>query len=309
MNASLEQPLADLLAPLAAPSWSGAVAVDDVARDPVAVALAAGAALAALHPLGLETVPGAPFALMRDRLALAAAEACAIRAGDRARAAEMRDAVHLRLPGDRPGPAGETLELWRRAVARRVEKGTHADLASDLCGRAAGWDAGLAALDPVTAAAAALERLLAHATRAERAAAAMLADATLSWRCGWPHLLPALGSGLRREDMGRTGEALRLACLRALAAQAPLTLTLAADLVRRAARLRAAAPSLRAKASGAAVRLLLSQDALAPSLALTQAAGGPAMSDRAARRLCDRLVALGAARELTGRATHRLYGL
>ena len=33
------------------------------------------------------------------------------------------------------------------------------------------------------------------------------------------------------------------------------------------------------------------------------------MTDRAARRLVDRLVALGAAHELSGRPTSRLYGL
>jgi hypothetical protein len=33
------------------------------------------------------------------------------------------------------------------------------------------------------------------------------------------------------------------------------------------------------------------------------------MSDRAARRLCDRLVSLGVLREMTGRESFRLYGV
>ena len=37
-------------------------------------------------------------------------------------------------------------------------------------------------------------------------------------------------------------------------------------------------------------------------------ADGVGMTDRAARRLCDRLVELGVVRELTG-ATFRLYGV
>ncbi|MCP1169857.1 DUF1403 family protein, partial [Limimaricola sp. ASW11-118] len=65
----------------------------------------------------------------------------------------------------------------------------------------------------------------------------------------------------------------------------------------------AVAPKLRAKGADAAVEVFLAQDALAPT-ALTHL-----MSDRAARRLCDRLVALGALRELTGRDSFRLYGL
>ena len=63
------------------------------------------------------------------------------------------------------------------------------------------------------------------------------------------------------------------------------------------------APRLRAKGAGAVVTALLDDDAVAPAARL----GG--MSDRGMRRLCDRLVTLGAARELTGRPTFRLYGL
>ncbi len=77
---------------------------------------------------------------------------------------------------------------------------------------------------------------------------------------------------------------------------------MAADLARRAARLQAVVPKLRARGSGRAVEMFLAHDALAP-------AAFAFMSDRAARRLCDRLVSLGAVRELTGRDTFRLYGL
>ncbi|MFE3838438.1 DUF1403 family protein, partial [Pseudogemmobacter sonorensis] len=74
------------------------------------------------------------------------------------------------------------------------------------------------------------------------------------------------------------------------------------DLRTRAARLLAVAPKLRGRDAAAVVARLLSEDALAPR-------AGARASDRAARRIFDRLVALGAARELTGRASFRLYGL
>ena len=70
---------------------------------------------------------------------------------------------------------------------------------------------------------------------------------------------------------------------------------------RRAGRLHAVAPKLCAKGAGEAVQLFLCRDAVTPA-ALP-------LPDRAARRLCDRLVDLGAVRELTGRDTFRLYGL
>ena len=82
------------------------------------VAFLSGAALNHLHlVLGRSDVP---HALLRDRLALCAAEACVAFSGRPERQAELRDAVHLLRPGDLPGPAGETFLAWRRAVERPV---------------------------------------------------------------------------------------------------------------------------------------------------------------------------------------------
>ena len=86
---------------------------------------------------------------------------------------------------------------------------------------------------------------------------------------------------------------------------------LARELSPRAAALEAIAPKLRAKGSEAAVALFSSEDAVAPSTMLSPMIRGTniQMTDRAARRFCDRLVELGVARELTGRPTFRLYGI
>src|SRR5690606_28091740 len=115
---------------------------------------------------------------------------------------------------------------------------------------------------------------------------------------------PVLTAGFSRRDLALRGPDLELACARAVVASAPRAQRLAGDLARRAARLRAVAPKLRAKAAPAAVDLLLRVDALTPALALSPVVQGTAarMSDRAARRFCDRLVALGVLREFSGRA-------
>ncbi len=113
--------------------------------------------------------------------------------------------------------------------------------------------------------------------------------------------MPLLAAGIKRVDLRKQGEELRLACHRALIPSAVEVVRLSADLARRAAHLKAVAPKLRAKGARKAVQMFLTRDAVAPS-ALP-------LPDRAARRLCDRLVDLGAVRELTGRDTFRLYGV
>ncbi|MBC7286408.1 DUF1403 family protein, partial [Hoeflea sp.] len=153
---------------------------------------------------------------------------------------------------------------------------------------------------PVTRTATVLEAVLTEAPRAE-VSALVLADATLAQALGWDHVVPLLAVGLKRADLRKRGKDLSLACHRAVAASVIEAVRLAADLARRAALLKAVAPKLRAKGAGEAVEIFLTQDAVAP--------GALPLPDRAARRLCDRLVDLGAVRELTGRDTFRLYGV
>lgn len=276
------------------PAWVTSVRTETL-ED---VAFLSGAALSHLHVvLGRAEVPQA---LLRDRLALRAAEACMAFSGRSERAGELRDAVHLLRPGDLPGPAGDTYLTWRRAVERPVSVAALGRaLATVEPAQIATWlDAGQGA--PVGRAAMVLEAVLTAAPRAD-VAALNLSDAALAQALGWDHLVPLLAAGLKRADLRKHGDDLRFACHRALISSAVEAVRLSADLARRAAHLKAVAPKLRAKGAGAAVEMFLTCDAVAP-LALP-------LPDRAARRLCDRLVDLGAVRELTGRDTFRLYGV
>ena len=270
------------------------------------VAFLSGAALATLHVvIGRQDVPQA---LLRERLALRAAEACAGFSGRSERAGALRDEVHLLRPGDQPGPAAATFLQWRKAVARPISVGAlHKAMPKLTAEQIATWlDTGEGG--PVAKAATVLETVLAEFP-GEDAVALILADAALAQACGWDHAVPLLAAGLTRRDLRKTGDDFLLACHRSIVSQAEEAVRVAHDLARRAARLNAVAPKLRAKGAGAAVDLFLTRDALSPSVALAGPTPGVGMSDRAARRLCDRLVELGAVRELTGRDTFRLYGV
>lgn len=264
------------------------------------VTFLSGAALSHLHfVLNREEVPQS---LLRERLALRAAEACVAFSGRPERAGELRDVMAYLQPGDHPGPAGEVYLTWHRAVERPISLGAlHRALPTLALEQIAEFlDAGQGG--PVARSAAVLETVLTEKPR-EDAVALILAEAVLAQTLGWKHLLPLLSAGLKRVDLRKSGADLRLACHRAVVSSATEAARLAVDLTRKAARLKTVTPKLRAKGAGEAVALFLARDAVTPS-ALTSL-----NSTRAARRFCDRLVDLGVVRELTGRDTFRLYGL
>jgi hypothetical protein len=288
------------------PSWVTAARSESL-ED---VSFLSGAALGHLHlVLGSGHVPQG---LLRERLALRAAEASVVLSGRPERAADLRDAVHLLRPGDLPGPAGELYQHWRHAVERPVSvKALQRALPSyfapelavwlDQCHRPDKHDLrGAGKGGPVVRAQAVLEAVLSDHPRPEHVAL-ILADTELAQALGWKYAVPLLGGGLTRRDLRKTGDNLRLACHRAVVASAIEAARMATDLARRAARLHAVTPELRAKGAGGAVEMFLTRDAVTPS-ALP-------LPDRAARRFCSRLVSLDVVRELTGRDSFRLYGV
>lgn len=278
------------------PSWVTATRTETL-ED---MAFLSGAALSYLHLVHAH--PAVPQSLLRARLVLRAAEACVVHSGGVERAGDLRDAWAFLQPGDHPGPAGALYLSWQRAVARPVSAtALHRALPQIDPDHVAQW-LQIGRGGAVACAALVLGAVLKGHPR-DHMAALLLADATLAAALGWTHLVPLCGFALKRADLRKTGGDLQMACHRAVTAAAIEVTRLATDLSRRASQLSAIAPKLRAKGSGEAVALFLQQDALAPS-ALTSLC-----SDRAARRFCDRLVALGAARELTGRDTFRLYGV
>ena len=280
----------------------------------------AGAALAALDSVAKSEPPWA--GAWRARLALKSAAAVAQNLLNRREdETALRDAVSLAKPGQDLGPAGKVYAAFRTlcdpgdpfrrtrlaAIAADLQAPVDRDKAAELAAAVRETITGVRPAPVVAAAAAA-------AVVALRAAgeplALLCADAALAKALGWPTPLPLLASELfqrratgegRRPRPGETGWGKLVALAYARAAFAALDL--AHDLSLRAGRLADAAPKLRAKGKTGALAALLGDDAVSTAAPL------PRLSDRARRRLFERLVVLGGARELTGRATFRLYGL
>jgi hypothetical protein len=302
--------------PASVPSWARANGRAD--GDPV---FAAGAALALLdaHLRRDPPVAGA----LRARLALqsAAASAKILRLNaDQGALRDLRFAV-----GDALGPAAKLLGLWRELAgrppsldpSRLAAAAARLDLAVDPNGLASSLKVCAGEGDPVSAAAKAAAFVFSTFPDAPAAEGEILAlfafDLVLALRLRWPRPLPLVATKIMDPSLRSRGGARprpgNLAwsntATRAIALAVASALDLAADLSRRSETLIAVAPKLRAKPAQRIVDLLMAEDCVSPA----EAARHAPMTDRAARRLFDRLVALGAAREFSGRPTFRLYGL
>lgn len=283
------------------------------------VAFLSGAALMVLDQLVSDPRHGVPPKLLANRLALTAATATSRLEGRLAREADIRDAYHLTPPGEAFGPDGDLLAFWREgARVRPSGAGEIADLIGpDRAEDVAGWlDAGqerARTQGPLAGGVAVLRAVLDADDRAERVAC-LLSDVVLARALNWKVVLPATAQRMTKaalRDLVTKGQRAELVVQMRILESIEETIRLARDLAYRAEALRLIAPRLRAKGSDAAVDLFLTEDAVAPASMLSPRIRGTSipMTDRAARRFCDRLVELGVARELTGRPTFRLYGL
>lgn len=280
------------------------------------VVFTSGAALAMFDVVLHDPSGTLPSALLRDRMALDAAVACLKLEGRNETTSNIRDAVCLARSGEALGPAGDMFMAWRKlARINPIPSGWENRVMRLLPGQVAEAAQASPPLfgSPVGQAAQILEVVLRQFPRQE-ASALMLADVALARALGWDRVIPVLAAHLTCKDVRAIsdGEGDPVPYVhRAMIAACDAAIRSVADLSRRVEKLRAIAPKLRAKGSGEALALFLSYDAVSPSWMLSPTIQGTtvAMTDRAARRLCDRLVELGVVREVTGRSTFRLYGV
>ncbi|CAM5334883.1 hypothetical protein ATER59S_00024 [Aquamicrobium terrae] len=299
------------------PGWA-------VPRGPVAsdgeAGFLAGAALNSLDNLVRDAPAWA--GAWRQRLALTCAASAAALAGRTEDERQIRDAWCLRSPGADPGPAGNFFAAWRHFC----DRSPHMDVDSL---RAVADRLGLRWGDEFVALPGFLDDLVHSGRPAPLLAAAILveverlrpdakllgwwlADLTIAARLRWPFAVPLLITQARsqafRNPDGRgkiwpDGEKFERAICVALALAAVDACLLAGEIAPRAARLAEVAPKLRAKGAGEVVQLLLDQDAVPGTLRTEK------LTRWGARRLFERLQTFDAVRELSGRASFRLYGV
>lgn len=286
------------------------------------VAFLSGASFALLDMILMQKGECVPKVLLANTLALQASAATSRLEGRMARETDIRDAFHLTPAGDALGPDGDMLAFWRATVRLSLRGSgwigrvaTQADdcLSDDVPHWIAEAIDAANQIGPLAAASDVIGTVVRADGRAERLAC-VLADVVLAKSLGWDHPLPLTAHHLKkamlrdlRDGKTETGTAVQ----EALAKGAQSAYQLARTLTWRSDVLKAVAPKLRTRGSEDAVALFLREDAVAPSSMLSPRIQGTStpMTGRAARRLCDRLVELGAVRELTGRSTFRLYGI
>jgi Protein of unknown function (DUF1403) len=262
---------------------------------------------------------------LRSRLALMSATAWAKILRLNADEGALRD---LRFAiGEDASPAARLLRLWRDLAAhppsldpsRLAAAAARLDLAlPDPNGLASSLKACVEEGDPVSGAAKTAAFAFSAFPDAPAAEPEILThwafDIVIAIRLRWPRPAPLIATAIQNPTLRSAGAGRRPrpgdpawpnAAAGAIALAAVSALNLAADLARRSKTLIAVAPSLRAKPAAKIVDLPLAEDCVSPA----EAARTAPMTDRAARRLFDRLVRLSAARELTGRPSFRLYGL
>ncbi|WMT92528.1 DUF1403 family protein [Pelagibacterium sp. H642] len=299
------------------PAWATPRAPLESQTD---AAYMAGSALNSLDKLVFSDAPW--LGAWRHRLALRAAASTVKLLGRSESELELRDAWLLRAPGDEPGPAGSVLSAWRRLVGRSStpEIEALATVAQLLGTKTSAKRDGLvdllaeisAASAPAPIVAAEVGNAVIRREPVAEALAWWMADLALSLRMRWPLPIPILASQMHspllRLGSGRVrarpgGEGFERGCLIAAAAGAAEACKLASAMAVRAQRLQAVAPRLRSKGAGEVIELLLNEDAVSGSLTTKT------LSRWASRRLFERLLALEAVRELSGRDSFRLFGL
>ncbi len=262
------------------------------------------------------------FGCFRARQALVCASAACqwlrLNADDSA----LRDAVLLGAPGGDPGPAGRVLGAYRQWSKRRFQISSTAIHAlgttlglrvdGDIPDVVEALETVLQTCQPPPLAAASLITALYHLHPDAEILGWMLADGVIATKLGWPTPVPLLlnarfdpalrlnpGRGrLRPDDPDFT----RMLCL-AFVSAVQAALNSANALSRRTETLMAVAPQLRTKGADRVIRMLLDEECVFAS------APDSGLSRWAASRLMTRLEQLGAVRELSGRASFKIYGL